>query len=82
MSNFRVLLVYPNMQMVNLLPSNISILSACLKKAGFNVDLFDTTKTEEKSVDDGKRPGDGVHLQDNMREKIQFYTERQPLKKT
>jgi len=54
MPNFRVLLVYPNMQMVNLLPSNISILSACLKKAGVTVDLFDTTfyKTDEESVDD------------------------------
>jgi len=54
MQNFRVLLVYPNMQMVNLLPSNISILSACLKKSGYIVDLFDTTlyKTEEISVDD------------------------------
>lgn len=54
MPNFRVLLVYPNMQMINLLPSNISILSACLKKSGVIVDLFDTTfyKTEEESVDD------------------------------
>lgn len=51
---FKVLLVYPNMQMVNLLPSNISILTACLKETGVTVDLFDTTlyKIEEESVDD------------------------------
>ncbi len=68
--NFKVLLVYPNMQMVNLLPSNISILSACLKKAGCVVDLFDTTfyKTEEESVDDKRveylqlRPFDYSHF--------------------
>jgi len=54
MVEFKVLLVYPNLQMVNLLPSNIAILSACLKNAGINVELFDTTpyKTAEKSVDE------------------------------
>lgn len=55
MSNqFKVLLVYPNLQMINLLPSNISILSACLKQKGFDVDLFDTTlyKIEKESIDE------------------------------
>ncbi|PWB52457.1 MAG: radical SAM protein [Candidatus Methanoperedenaceae archaeon] len=55
MSNkFKILLVYPNLQMINLLPSNISILAACLKQKGFDVELFDTTfyKIEEKSVDE------------------------------
>ncbi len=54
MSKFKILLVYPNLQMVALMPSNIAILSAYLKKAGVEVRLFDTTlyKTAEKSVDD------------------------------
>lgn len=54
MSKFKVLLVYPNLQLVNLLPSNIAILSACLKEAGMDVRLFDTTlyPTAERSVDD------------------------------
>ncbi len=54
MTDFRVLLVYPNLQMVNLLPSNISILSACLKEKGYTVRLFDTTlyPLEEKSIDE------------------------------
>ncbi|MFQ5787775.1 MAG: radical SAM protein, partial [Thermodesulfobacteriota bacterium] len=54
MNNFKVLLVYPNLQMVNLLPSNIAILSACLKQSGIDVRLFDTTlyQISEKSVDD------------------------------
>lgn len=57
MSKFRVLLVYPNLQMVNLLPSNVSILSACLRKADIDVKLFDTTfyRTAEKSVEDFRR---------------------------
>lgn len=51
---FRVLLVYPNLQMVNLLPSNIAILSAYLKEHGIEVRLFDTTfyHTADKSVDE------------------------------
>jgi len=54
MTNLKVLLIYPNLQMVNLLPSNIAALSAYLKKAGVKVKLFDTTlyKTAEKSVDE------------------------------
>ena len=53
MDTFRVLLVYPNLQMVNLLPSNISILSACLRERGYGVSLFDTTlyPVEEQSID-------------------------------
>ena len=51
---FRVLLVYPNLQMINLMPSNISILSACLKQKGYEVKLFDTTlyKMDDKSIDE------------------------------
>ena len=33
--NFKVLLVYPNYAMVNLLPTNIGILTACLRRNGF-----------------------------------------------
>ncbi len=54
MNRPRVLLLYPNLQMVNLLPSNIASLSAYLKSDGVEVRLFDTTlyKTVEKSVDE------------------------------
>ena len=52
--NFRVLLIYPNYSMVNLLPTNIGILTACLRQNGFIVDLFDTTfyRTAEKTLDE------------------------------
>jgi len=51
---FRVLLVYPNYSMVNLLPTNIGILTACLRQNGFEVGLFDTTfyRTSEKTIDE------------------------------
>lgn len=51
---FKVLLVYPNYSMVNLLPTNIGILTACLRQNGFEVGLFDTTfyRTSEKTLDE------------------------------
>ena len=51
---FKVLLVYPNYSMVNLVPTNIGILTACLKQNGFIVDLFDTTfyRTSERTLDE------------------------------
>lgn len=54
MKKLKFLLVYPNLQLVNLLPSNIASLSAYLKKADIDVKVFDTTlyKTAEKSVDE------------------------------
>ena len=42
--DFKVLLVYPNFPMANvLLPAGVSIISAILKKEGFQCKLFDTT---------------------------------------
>ena len=54
--NFKVLFIYPNTMLATLLPLHVSILSACLKKEGFAVKLFDTTcyKTEEKSFEEKK----------------------------
>jgi len=53
-TRFKVLLVYPNFMMVNLLPTNIGILTAVLRREGHEVDLFDTTfyRTAEKSIDE------------------------------
>ena len=42
-SNFKILLVYPNIQMCEMMPYSIGLLTAILRKAGFTVDLFDTT---------------------------------------
>ncbi|OGX46164.1 MAG: hypothetical protein A3I71_06080 [Omnitrophica WOR_2 bacterium RIFCSPLOWO2_02_FULL_63_16] len=41
--DFRVLFLYPNIQMCALMPSGIALLSAMLKREGFTVDLFDCT---------------------------------------
>lgn len=51
---FKILLVYPNHMMVNLLPTNIGILTACLRQNGFNVALFDTTfyRTADRAPDE------------------------------
>ena len=52
--NFKILLAYPNHMMVNLLPTNIGILTACLRQNGFDVELFDTTfyRTSERAPDE------------------------------
>lgn len=51
---FKVLLVYPNHMMVNLLPTNIGILTSCLRQNGFQVELFDTTfyRTADRAPDE------------------------------
>lgn len=56
MKEFRVLLVYVNSMMDNLIPLNISYLVACLKEKGFDVRLFDTTfyRTSNKSSDEAR----------------------------
>lgn len=62
--NFKILLVYANKMMENLISINISILSAVLKQKGFDVKLFDTTyyKTEAKS--DGQVRVENLQLRD------------------
>ncbi len=54
--NTRILLVYVNSMMDNLIPLNISYLTACLKEKGFDVRLFDTTfyRSSEKSSDEAR----------------------------
>lgn len=52
----KVLLVYANSYMDNLIPIGVSLLSAVLKDAGHEVKLFDTTfyKTSEKTGDQAR----------------------------
>jgi len=54
MSRIKVLFLYPNHKGNYMLPPAIGILSACLKRAGHKVDLFDTT--QYKSFDLDYRP--------------------------
>ncbi len=42
-SSFKVLFLYPNLYMMNMMPPSIAILSALLKQKGIEVSLFDTT---------------------------------------
>ena len=50
MKKFKVLLIYPNTMMATLLPLSISSLSASLKQAGIEVELFDTTFYKTESI--------------------------------
>lgn len=53
MKNFKVLLVYVNSMLDNMVAGNLSLISACIKEKGFEAALFDTTcyRTAEKSAD-------------------------------
>lgn len=51
----RILLIYPNMPLQFSLPHSIAQLSACLKKKGHEVKLFDTTLYKGKEKTDGER---------------------------
>ena len=39
----KVLFIYPNHKGMNMLPPGVALLSACLKREGHKVELFDTT---------------------------------------
>ncbi len=54
MKQFKILLIQANSTLDTLIPPNLAIMAAFLKKANFEVKLFDTTyyKTREKTGDD------------------------------
>ena len=41
--DFKVLLVYPNIQMCEMMPYSMGLLTALLRREGFQVGLFDST---------------------------------------
>ena len=41
--NFKILLLYPNIQMAQMMPYSIGLLTAVFRREGFQVDVFDTT---------------------------------------
>ena len=41
--DFRILMLYPNIQMSGVLPQSIGIFTALFKQEGYQVDLFDCT---------------------------------------
>ena len=51
---FRVLFLYPNLMLQTMYPMAIAVLSSVLKRAGYEVDSFDTTfyETEEKTANE------------------------------
>ncbi len=56
--SFKVLLVYPNLRGMNMLPPAIGLLSSVLKNSGFEVELFDTTYYEKLDDDHAEADSD------------------------
>ena len=48
----KILFVYPNHKGSNMLPTGVALLSACLKREGHEIKLFDTTYYHETSTAD------------------------------
>ena len=71
--DFKVLLVYPNFPMASvLLPAGVSILSAVIKKEGFQCKLFDTTlyKPKGESQEEFRKKLHQLKTSSNMEEKV------------
>ena len=47
----KVLFVYPNHKGMNMLPPAVGLLSACLKREGHDISLFDTTHYNSVTID-------------------------------
>ncbi|MFQ5650636.1 MAG: B12-binding domain-containing radical SAM protein [bacterium] len=60
--SFKVLLVYPNLRGMNMLPPAIGLLSAVLKRSGFEVELFDTTYYEKLDDDHAEADSDQMKV--------------------
>ncbi len=66
-----MLFVYPNMNTELRIPLAISILSACVRRAGHDFKLFDTTfSVERMETDDEKMAEMGTHLPTNLAEMV------------
>jgi len=73
---FKVLLFYPNEPLLGIAPSNLAILSACLKRANFDVKLFDCTlyKPQNKETQDQTRENLGQVKKTNIEDYIHCKT--------
>ena len=58
MRRTKILFLYPNHKGMTMLPPGISLLSAVLKREGFEVDLFDTTQYDSVEIEGKKNSKD------------------------
>lgn len=71
MAKLKVLFVYPNLFMMNLVPPAIGLFSALLRGEGYEVDVFDTTYYQaEDSFDSDKKKEENLQVRPfNLEEK-------------
>ena len=70
-NKFKVLIFYPNEPMVVVTPSNLAYLSACLKEAGNDVELFDCSLYESVRYEPRPDGEEGLQSQKFRQEKTQ-----------
>ena len=76
----KILLVYPNMRGMNMLPPAIGLFSALLKQRGHQVDLFDATdypNPEEDSINSDKLKEENLNVRafDDTKLKVSWVEE-------
>ena len=79
----KVLFVYPNHKGSNMLPTGVALLSACLKREGHKIKLFDTTYYNETNItndSDGTKQKSGYKAESSDGNKIDRLMAR-PVKK-
>ena len=57
----KILLLYPNSYGMNMIPPSLGILTAILKKAGHELELFDSTEYVENDRDFDKEKSDNLN---------------------
>ena len=63
--DFKILMLYPNVQMSSLMPQSIGIFAALFQNAGYTIDLFDCTYYQDFHFKNNK---EGLN-EEEMREK-------------
>jgi len=77
---FKVLLFYPNEPMVGVTPSNLAYLSACLKRAGHDVKLFDCSLYKSVRYEPRSDGEEGYELTNSKYEKAKINRAASPLR--
>ena len=79
---FKVLLFYPNEPMVGVTPSNLAYLSACLKRSGHDVRLFDCSLYKSVRYEPRSDGEEGYELTNQNYEKAKINRAASPLRTT
>ena len=74
--DFRILMLYPNIQMSGVMPQSIGIFTALFKQQGYKVDLFDCTFYQDINFANLGEEADEARSKNRSRPLYQFLLKR------